>query len=244
MKIKRLLAEQETPDFSAVLIIISAIIIYGVISSLALNSLFGTAPDGILLLAGILNTLFITFLLIIFIFIRFKSYLSPFFKTPQKYFVKGLYFYLAFIPLLIMTTVFTYNFLIRAGINPQLQQIVLVTLESNSTGLIFLVFFSSCIIAPLTEEIIYRGVIYKALKKSFSSGFAIILSSIIFALLHGEISSLPALFFMGIILASLFEKYGNLWVPIGMHFFNNFFANLALFIVKFTGAVNLEKLNL
>ncbi|HNS31938.1 MAG TPA: type II CAAX endopeptidase family protein [bacterium] len=245
MNIKGLLNREETPDLKTAVLIILSVVIYPLV--LHLSAIFSgkdlPADSDYFLYSGIINTLLITFFLIVFIFARFRHYIFSVLKTPRKYFVRGLFAYLAFIPALILITIATNYFLKSAGINPEFQEIVRLYLKSDSYTLLALVFFSSCIVAPIAEEIIYRGIIYRALKMRFSVSSSIIISGAIFALIHCELSSLPALFFLGMIMSYLFEKFNNLWASIGLHFFNNFFANLALFIIKFTGVIDIEKFN-
>jgi len=248
MKINKLLGRgEETPDFKAALVIISFILLYSFFSSLFLffyGKIFPASKNIDLLALAIINAFFVNLLLVIFIFQKFSRYLIPLFKKPTTYFVKGLYAYLAFLPALILITISAYRFFKIAGLAPQLQEIVLLYLDSDSTFLMLLVFFASCIVAPLAEEVIYRGIIYRALKKRFSLSAAIIFSSLIFALFHGEVAGLPSIFFLGVLLAFLFEKYNNLWPSIGLHFFNNFFSNLALLAVKFANLTDIQNTGL
>jgi membrane protease YdiL (CAAX protease family) len=65
----------------------------------------------------------------------------------------------------------------------------------------------------------------------------VLLSSAIFALMHNEAFVFAGLFAFGILLAYLFEKHQNLWLPISVHFFNNLFANAAVFIIKYTDVI-------
>ena len=241
-----LLSSEQTPDGKTVFLIISCITIYSFLLYLFTISCKKYSPvnPDYLFFESILHTFFITIILLIFIFITFKQYICSVLKTPARYFIKGLYCYLLFVPILSFITIVTNNFLKTVGITPQFQKIILLYLKTDSPLLLLLVFFSSCIIAPVAEEIIYRGVIYKAFKKNFSVSTSILLSSAVFALVHWEISVFPAIFFLGITLAFLFEKHENLWACIGLHFFNNFFANLALLIIKFTDIINIEMLNM
>ncbi len=43
------------------------------------------------------------------------------------------------------------------------------------------------------------------------------MSGLIFATAHGELAALPTLFFLGVLLALLYERTGSIWAPIGLH---------------------------
>lgn len=248
MNTKDLLSREDIPNLKTTLFLICADILY--ISFLNLFHLFikkvspfntGFLKDTFIL--GILHTCILNFFLVTYLLIRFKKYFLTNLKLPSKFFIKGFQFYLLLIPFIMLTGFLSNNFMRSIGIVPRLQEVVALFLKSDSYLHLSLIFITSCFIAPIAEEIIFRGVIYKSLKEKFSIPISIFISAAIFAFLHLELSSLPVLFFLGVVLATLFEKYGNLWVPIGLHFFNNLFANLALLIIKFTNIIDINKLN-
>lgn len=72
------------------------------------------------------------------------------------------------------------------------------------------------ILAPLGEELLFRGIAYGALKQS-GKWRAIIISSILFAMAHMQIIHFFAIIPMGIILAYLYERTGSLVTPITLH---------------------------
>jgi membrane protease YdiL (CAAX protease family) len=62
------------------------------------------------------------------------------------------------------------------------------------------------IIGPLTEELIFRGILIPTLEEKMKTGYALILSVLIFCLMHGSFYRLIILVFMGFILGVLFVK--------------------------------------
>lgn len=244
MNINGMLGRGDIPDIRTVLLIFLSVILYPAFLVFFLPEPF--SPDNVnsFLLRSIFHTSILTFFLLFLLFSRFRQYIFSVLDRPSVYIFKGFFAYLAFIPLMVPITLFTGYFLKAVGIQPSLQEIVRLYMDSDSGGVLTLVFISSCIIAPFAEEVIYRGIVYRAMKGRFPVSVSIILSAAFFALIHMELSNLPALFFLGLALAWLFEKHGNLWPSIGLHFFNNFFANMALLLLKTTDLVNLESLNL
>lgn len=84
---------------------------------------------------------------------------------------------------------------------------------------------TSAAIPAISEEFACRGVVYGLLKK-FGDGFAIIVSAVLFGLLHGNFEQIPFAFLVGIILGLIRAKTGSMWVCMALHFANNFSAVL------------------
>ncbi len=82
------------------------------------------------------------------------------------------------------------------------------------------------VLAPLVEELFFRGYVYQVFKKSVTVGWASVLSAGVFALFHFEFTVFVPLFLLGLILNWLFESTRSLWVPIAFHMANNAFAFL------------------
>ncbi len=84
-------------------------------------------------------------------------------------------------------------------------------------------FASAVVLAPLFEEIVFRGVICKSLSR-FNKGFAVIFSALLFAIAHLNLYQGIPVFGMGIVFAFVYLRSGSLRVPILMHVINNFLA--------------------
>jgi uncharacterized protein len=78
-------------------------------------------------------------------------------------------------------------------------------------------------VAPITEELLFRGWIYTGLRYRLGMWAALILSSAIFALAHYEDTHIYALavFPVGLALGGLRERSGTVTVPILFHAFYN-----------------------
>jgi membrane protease YdiL (CAAX protease family) len=81
-------------------------------------------------------------------------------------------------------------------------------------GLFFLLAF----VAPLIEELLFRGLLYGYLRGRAGVALSVIVSALVFAVLHVVI---PPLFVMGAILAVLAERNRSLWPSIALHATNN-----------------------
>lgn len=81
----------------------------------------------------------------------------------------------------------------------------------------WLLFLSLAIIAPLFEEVICRGGYYCSYKRSGSAFKAMILSAIIFAVIHMNFNQAAYAFGIGILAALLVEATGSLWSSVIYH---------------------------
>ena len=68
-----------------------------------------------------------------------------------------------------------------------------------------------CVIAPLSEETIFRGFVYGWLHRVMPAAFAVLVSGVIFASLHGVVLLFIPLWAVGIVLAVLFQSSRSLW---------------------------------
>lgn len=78
------------------------------------------------------------------------------------------------------------------------------------------------IIAPISEELFFRGFFYTALRGHTSMWLAVLISSIVFAAGHYDAAGVVASsLIMGLALALVYEYTRSLWVAIAVHAFNN-----------------------
>ena len=146
-------------------------------------------------------------------------------------------FYVSIFPFLFLLAILSSLICKVLGIKPYSQVIEYLFREKNVFNLI-LFCIQATIFAPFVEEIIFRGVFYNAMKKK-SLIRGMVLSSFIFSLLHREPFLILPVWFLGIALCFIYEKYGNLFYSIGVHFLHNALAlsvviYFKLFIHKIT----------
>ena len=73
------------------------------------------------------------------------------------------------------------------------------------------------IVAPIAEELIFRGYFYGILRRFAGRVPAILISSLLFAAIHLHLPSMLGLGLLAIILCLLYERTGSLWANILMH---------------------------
>ena len=83
-----------------------------------------------------------------------------------------------------------------------------------------LTFISTAIVPALVEEFACRGIVLGLLKKH-GEGFAIITSSIVFGIMHGNFEQIPFAVMVGLILGYIYVKTNSIWVSVAVHGVNN-----------------------
>ena len=86
----------------------------------------------------------------------------------------------------------------------------------------FFMILYAVIIAPFVEECLFRGLIFNQLRHQ-GRLFAIVISALLFALMHGNLMQFLTALFVGMLLALIRERYG-FGYAILMHLSNNAFA--------------------
>ncbi len=81
--------------------------------------------------------------------------------------------------------------------------------------------FLVALLPAICEELIFRGVIFQGLKEKFSPVWGVLISAVLFALMHQNVEQLFYPLILGAVLATVFEKTGNLLYPMLIHFANN-----------------------
>ena len=95
-------------------------------------------------------------------------------------------------------------------------------------------FAALCIVAPIIEEFLCRGVLIKLFER-YGAGVAIVSSSLAFTLLHFEARSFLQIFFVGA-LFGVFRLYtGSVLVTIFMHSFNNLLSLVQIILLEHNG---------
>ena len=86
-------------------------------------------------------------------------------------------------------------------------------------------------IAPLAEEALFRGFLYRLLRRRLSPWLAAPISAALFAASHGSLVLAPWLFYMGLVLALLLERTRSLCCPIIVHGLANGLATLSIVVL-------------
>jgi uncharacterized protein len=107
------------------------------------------------------------------------------------------------------------------------------------------VLLSAVVVAPLAEELFFRGMLYQALRRHAGTWAAILVSAVLFAAAHvlaeptwqGGALVFALILPLGAFLAWLFERHGTLAVPIAAHAAFNAITLVLLLAVAGDGVV-------
>lgn len=96
---------------------------------------------------------------------------------------------------------------------------------------VVVIIVSLVLVTPLLEELIFRGFLFGKLVQTTNLVLAIIVTSAVFALAHGQLNVALVTFVMSGISCLLRLKTGAIWASIGLHMFINLVASILVFIL-------------
>lgn len=110
---------------------------------------------------------------------------------------------------------------------------MLFNMCQNPTPLkVIAIVFGAAVLPAVFEEWFFRGILQRDLTKLVRNDYlAIVITSIVFSLIHFDMANFVSRFILGLLLGLLFFYSKSLWVNILVHFLNNLFAVLLLFSV-------------
>lgn len=148
------------------------------------------------------------------------------------------------IALLIGTPVaIAWTFLIQAvtGEQPALQELVNTALDPKSGYEPWLIAGFGIFLAPLTEEALFRGLLYPAFRRTLvrfgrsekrATWTAAIAVSLLFAAVHGSLLALAPLFVLAMVLTWLMQRTNSLWACIIAHMIHNALSMIPLLVLR------------
>jgi membrane protease YdiL (CAAX protease family) len=105
-----------------------------------------------------------------------------------------------------------------------------VMLQMNNWGDVLLNILLMALLPAIAEELFFRASLQKVIQRwSNKSWFAVLISSLVFALLHGTFFKFIPILLLGVMLGTLYHFTKNIWYNIFIHFFNNALAVLAVY---------------
>jgi len=90
--------------------------------------------------------------------------------------------------------------------------------SATESGNVVIAIIATVLMAPIVEEVIFRGLIYARLKRGMPIAFAAVISSVIFGLMHGNLIWGSYAFVLGLVLVWTFERFKSITANILVHF--------------------------
>lgn len=163
--------------------------------------------------------------------------LQEFFPLPEKLFQMklngrwlgwGIGGYLTALPLVVIVSLFNQKLWDgQGGSNP----ILSIALESRDQVALVIFFITASLAAPFFEEVIFRGFLLPSLSRYVPVWGAILLSGLLFAMAHLNISEVLPLTVLGIVLGFIYVRSGNLLSSMIVHALWNSGTLMSLFIL-------------
>jgi membrane protease YdiL (CAAX protease family) len=117
------------------------------------------------------------------------------------------------------------------------QGVVRVASEAHGALAQAAVLVVTVILAPVSEELVFRGILLRALQSRFGARWALVGSAVAFALVHlaldpSALAAVPALFVVGLVLAAQVQRSGRLGPALATHAGFNLIGVLALLYLQ------------
>lgn len=96
-----------------------------------------------------------------------------------------------------------------------------------------------CILAPLAEEMIFRGILYGGFRRYLPLPVAMVITSVLFGVYHGNIVQGIYAFAFGCIMICMYEYFGTFWAAVSVHVLANLVSYLfTYFAIGNNGIMN------
>jgi membrane protease YdiL (CAAX protease family) len=113
---------------------------------------------------------------------------------------------------------FAWSALLEAfGIVPAEQELVKLFRDADDPVLLGVMIILAVVVAPLTEELIFRAGIFRYLRTRIYRWLAMTIGALLFASMHDGITTFLPLFAFGIFFSIAYERTGRIAVPIIAH---------------------------
>jgi hypothetical protein len=140
------------------------------------------------------------------------------FSRPRRNFLKpGVACFCIALPLVFSVGSAWGGILSLMGI-PAIQQDFMDLLRGSQPGpIVATMVVLAVIVAPVAEELVFRAGLFRFLRNHAPRWIALLVPSILFGALHGNLASFPQLVMLGIVFSIAYERTGNIAVPMLAH---------------------------
>ena len=99
-------------------------------------------------------------------------------------------------------------------------------------------FFVGVVLAPIVEEIFFRGFVFQGFRQRYGWVSAMLVSSAVFAAAHLDLVAFLPTFILGCLLAYMFQRSNSIWPGVILHFLVNAFGLCAAYAAtQFPGVI-------
>jgi len=215
-------------SFLTVPLALKLISMYSPSAPMEYKVLTGTIPHQLLMLCAVP--------LVCFFIKTEKSFaeIMGFANWKFSYFIYAFVIEIMLFPLMALL-IFSFGILLAKTGIPAKAPPVMEIIKNCNWQSFAIIAFGAIIIAPLSEEIIFRRVFYGFLSKRMNPVSAAVLVSGLFAGIHQSILQFPALFILGLVLQFLYVRFNSLYPAIILHVLQNSISISLLLLLKISG---------
>ena len=184
---------------------------------------------------GIMDLLLLG-LIFYFLKVKYKQSVAAIgfkFKSAGKSVLLAVLSYIAFVPFLVLLLLLMVILASLFSYHPPQQSLFKLFLEERKIWLLVYSTMMVILLGPIAEEVLFRGFSYNAIKRRWGSNRAMVLTAAIFAGLHTNIFGFLPIMALGILLAYVYEKTGNLICSITIHILHNSLMVTLLFLARY-----------
>jgi membrane protease YdiL (CAAX protease family) len=147
---------------------------------------------------------------------------SPVFRALQS----GLVTFLVAMPVVTVVSLLWQGLLKLCQIPVETQEAVDLLRQTDSAPLRFMLLVVAIMVAPFTEELVFRAGLFRYLRTRLPRWAALLLPAVLFATLHLNLASFAPLVALAVVFAFAFERTGNIGTTIFAHALFNLNASL------------------
>lgn len=146
-------------------------------------------------------------------------------------------------PLIAVATVAFAVLLDRLGVDAGKPAILIFLLHCDWSNFAVIA-FAAVIMAPITEEIMFRRIVFGFLSRRLPRLVSFLTTSALFALIHLSLPQFPGLLILGMALQWIYLRHRSLFPSIAFHCFHNAIAIGILLILRIHGVDKIPGLEL
>lgn len=148
--------------------------------------------------------------------------------------LSGVATFLIALPVVLAVTFLWRAFLMGVGIVPRPQDLVGMFAQADSQLLLALMIVLAVVLAPVSEELVFRRGLFRYLKGRTPRLVALLAPAIVFSALHQHFTGFAPLAVLAVVLALAYERTGHIGTPIIAHAL----FNLNTLVLVLTGTVS------
>lgn len=153
---------------------------------------------------------------------------SPLSVVPSL--APGLTTFLISLPLIVLVGLLWLGVMKLIGLPPERQDLVRLFTETKSPVLLVFMIVLATVLAPVTEELIFRAGLFRFARTRLPRWAALLLPACCFAALHNHFATFAPLVVLGVIFSLAYERTGRIATSIVAHGLFNGYSILRIFI--------------